>query len=162
VYEISHGAEAIKLPFAAIFTYLQVSNSPSWLLKMDATDINIEKEAQNALDNSNCSQQSYHARRSLSSSRSSTPSIIAINTNRTGQPNGTLKELEFIRRAATHRSQHLGTVGRNTNAKEGCQLPPFGDVKDYPPSLPGRELYVVEFDGKDDPLHGTHWSTGKK
>jgi len=88
--------------------------------------------------------------------------MAPINTNRTGQENDTLKEAEFIRRVATHRSRHLGIVGSITNGKQCCRLLYSGDWKNYPPNLPGRELYVVEFDGKGDLLYGKNWSTGKK
>jgi DHA1 family multidrug resistance protein-like MFS transporter len=41
-------------------------------------------------------------------------------------------------------------------------LPPFGANKPYPPPLPAREEYVVEFEDEDDPLHGQNWPMKKK
>jgi DHA1 family multidrug resistance protein-like MFS transporter len=41
-------------------------------------------------------------------------------------------------------------------------LPEFGGGKPYPPPLPEREEYVVEYDGKDDPLHPQNWLFNKK
>ena len=80
------------------------------------------------------------------------------------------KRPEFIHRVTTHHIQHQATVGSSPyplgeppqDDLETIILPPFGAGKTYPPDLPGRELYVVEFDGKDDPLHGVNWPAGKK
>lgn len=41
-------------------------------------------------------------------------------------------------------------------------LPAFGAGKPYPPPLPEREAYVVEFNGPDDPLHAQNWPLKKK
>lgn len=41
-------------------------------------------------------------------------------------------------------------------------LPGFGDGKEYPPMLPESDLYVVEFDGPNDPLHAQNWPLRKK
>lgn len=65
-----------------------------------------------------------------------------------------------MHRTATHRLQHIQTVGASEKVKsraESRPLPEFGGGKPYPPSLPEREEYVVEFDGKDDPLHPQNW-----
>lgn len=66
-------------------------------------------------------------------------------------------ELE-MGRFQTARSQHSGTVGvsrigtwRSRDSK--LPLPNFGGGKPFPPLLPDQEQYVVEFDGRDDPLH---------
>jgi len=80
------------------------------------------------------------------------------------------KRPEFVHRVTTHKIQHQATVGSSpfplaespSDDSETIVLPPFGAGKMYPPDLPGRELYVVEFDGKDDPLHGVNWPTRKK
>jgi len=68
---------------------------------------------------------------------------------------------DYLTRLATHRSQYLGTVGSSACARNEKRQP-FGNGKEYPPQLPGRDLYVVEFDGKDDPLHGMNWALGRK
>ncbi|KKY22758.1 putative mfs multidrug [Phaeomoniella chlamydospora] len=38
----------------------------------------------------------------------------------------------------------------------------MGGGKPYPPPLPERDEYVVEFDGHDDPLHPQNWKLTKK
>jgi DHA1 family multidrug resistance protein-like MFS transporter len=38
----------------------------------------------------------------------------------------------------------------------------MGANKPYPPPLPDREEYVVEFMGVDDPLHAQNWPMKKK
>ncbi|MCJ1475355.1 hypothetical protein MMC13_004017 [Lambiella insularis] len=68
-----------------------------------------------------------------------------------------------LSRIHTQRSQHLGTVGRTLTSRESRKpLPKFGGGKSYPPPLPEREEYVVEFDGPDDPLHPQNWPLRKK
>ncbi|KAL8704901.1 MAG: hypothetical protein Q9201_001969 [Fulgogasparrea decipioides] len=68
-----------------------------------------------------------------------------------------------LSRIETHRSQHSGTVGRSLKSRESKKpLPNFGGGKEYPPQLPEREEYVVEFDGPDDPLHPQNWPIRKK
>lgn len=73
---------------------------------------------------------------------------------------------EAVRRIETHRSQHQITVGqsvtRRTITKSEKPLPLLGAGKPYPPPLPDREEYVVEYDGVDDPLHAQNWPMGKK
>lgn len=79
---------------------------------------------------------------------------------------------EAIRRIETHRSQHRSTVGTEdvpsrltrtiTRRKTEKPLPSLGAGKPFPPLLPDREEYVVEFDGVDDPLHAQNWPTKKK
>lgn len=66
-------------------------------------------------------------------------------------------------RTQTHKLQHTQTVGASMRTKtESMPLPEFGGGKPYPPPLPAREEYVVEFDGKDDPLHPQNWPTKRK
>ncbi|KAL8905594.1 MAG: hypothetical protein Q9207_002544 [Kuettlingeria erythrocarpa] len=68
-----------------------------------------------------------------------------------------------LSRIETHRSQHSNTVGRSLRSRESRKpLPNFGGGKEYPPPLPEREEYVVEFDGPDDPLHPQNWTIKKK
>ena len=64
-------------------------------------------------------------------------------------------------RINTHRSQHFGTVASTTSRKKK-DLPNFGGGKSYPPALPAKEEYVVEFDGQDDPSHAQNWPFKKK
>jgi MFS transporter, DHA1 family, multidrug resistance protein len=67
-------------------------------------------------------------------------------------------------RTETHRLQHSQTVGAHpTKSRASTKpLPEFGGGKPYPPPLPEREEYVVEYDGKDDPLHPQNWHFNKK
>lgn len=81
---------------------------------------------------------------------------------------------EAILRIETHRSQHQQTVGARTapstsritttlsRRKTEKPLPRLGAGKPYPPLLPDREEYVVEYDGVDDPLHAQNWPMKKK
>lgn len=66
-------------------------------------------------------------------------------------------------RTETHRLQQIQTVGASLKSKPDSKpLPEFGGGKPYPPMLPAQEDYVVEFDGKDDPLHPQNWPFLKK
>lgn len=67
-------------------------------------------------------------------------------------------------RTETHRLQQVQTVGAGTlrSRKTEKPLPEFGGGKPYPPPLPEREEYVVEYDGKDDPLHPQNWPMKRK
>ncbi|KAI9924030.1 hypothetical protein MW887_007488 [Aspergillus wentii] len=65
-------------------------------------------------------------------------------------------------RIATQRSQHSATVGALKTRASKKPLPEFGAGKPYPPLLPEKEEYVVEFAGPNDPLHPQNWSTKKK
>ncbi|KAF2401124.1 major facilitator superfamily [Trichodelitschia bisporula] len=67
-------------------------------------------------------------------------------------------------RIQTERSQHSATVGARgiRSRRSNKPLPLFGGNKPYPPNLPEREQYVVEFDGADDPLHAQNWPIRKK
>ncbi|KAI2476867.1 ProP Permease major facilitator superfamily [Pyrenophora tritici-repentis] len=84
----------------------------------------------------------------------------------------TERDPEALRRIETHRSQHAGTVGASrvdsrlsrtlTRRRTEKPLPNLGAGKPFPPPLPDREEYVVEFDGADDPLHAQNWPMKKK
>ncbi|KAF2871686.1 major facilitator superfamily domain-containing protein [Massariosphaeria phaeospora] len=79
---------------------------------------------------------------------------------------------EAIRRIETHRSQQAQTVGTSafpsrlltniSRRRSQKPLPSLGAGKPYPPLLPDREEYVVEYDGADDPLHAQNWPMNKK
>lgn len=99
------------------------------------------------------------------SSLTSSPSVIREEMGMSRIQTG--RDLERhpteLSRIDTHRSQHSGTVGRSLRSRESKKpLPNFGGGKDYPPLLPEREEYVVEFDGPDDPLHPQNWPLKKK
>jgi DHA1 family multidrug resistance protein-like MFS transporter len=70
-----------------------------------------------------------------------------------------------LSRIQTAKSQHAGTIGRvfTTRSREAkTPLPEMGLGKPYPPQLPEKEDYVVEFCGPDDPLHAQNWPMRKK
>ncbi|KAI9734851.1 MAG: hypothetical protein M1834_001930 [Cirrosporium novae-zelandiae] len=68
-----------------------------------------------------------------------------------------------LSRIATQRSQQAETVGRSLRSRVSTKpLPNFGAGKPYPPPLPSKEEYVVEFDGPGDPLHPFNWPFWKK
>lgn len=136
---------------------------------MDKAPGDLEKDGPDALqpaqgeDASETPSLSYSPSRSLSiSSSSSAPEQIP-----TMERIQTYHELErhptALSRIATHRTQHSETVGAALKPKVSKKpLPPFGAGKSYPPPLPPREEYVVEFDGPDDPLHPQNWPRMKK
>lgn len=69
-----------------------------------------------------------------------------------------------MHRSETHRLQHSLTVGASSTKTGRSQksLPNFGGGKPYPPDLPEQDEYVVEYDGKDDPLHPQNWPMARK
>lgn len=72
-----------------------------------------------------------------------------------------------LSRIQTGRNQHNGTIGasllsRTVTRHSKTPMPPFGGGKAFPPPLPAREEYVVEFDGPKDPMHAQNWPFSKK
>ena len=68
-----------------------------------------------------------------------------------------------LSRIETQRYQHALTVGEGLKHRPSrAPLPPFGGGKPYPPPLPAREEYVVEFDGAEDPMYPQNWPTWTK
>ncbi|KAK0875385.1 hypothetical protein LTR87_010783 [Friedmanniomyces endolithicus] len=70
-------------------------------------------------------------------------------------------------RIQTGRSQHTQTISASIRSRTITRhskrpLPDFGAGKPYPPALPEREEYVVEFTGADDLLHAQNWPLKKK
>jgi DHA1 family multidrug resistance protein-like MFS transporter len=106
---------------------------------------------------------------SVSSASSSAPSraleeigMQRAPTARDGQTDMERTET-VMSRIQTQRSQHSGTVGATLRSRQSRKpLPAMGADKPYPPGLPEREAYVVEFDGADDPMHAQNWPTRKK
>jgi DHA1 family multidrug resistance protein-like MFS transporter len=73
------------------------------------------------------------------------------------------RHVTSLSRIQTGRSLQSATVGKSIKSrKDSRPLPNFGADKPYPPPLPEREEYVVEFDGADDPLHPQNWPMKKK
>lgn len=68
-----------------------------------------------------------------------------------------------LSRTETQRAQHALTVGESLRSRPSrVPLPAFGGDKPYPPPLPAREDYVVDFDGPNDPLYPLNWPVKKK
>ena len=99
---------------------------------------------------------------SESSSSSAAPTNTALSQVST-RPDCLERNPTALSRIATQRSQHGSTVGRSLKSKvDTTPLPEFGAGKEYPPLLPDREEYVVEFEDYDDPLHPHNWPLRKK
>jgi DHA1 family multidrug resistance protein-like MFS transporter len=112
----------------------------------------IERVASNISTSTSSSHGSQSRSRPTAAGMSRTPTQHDLERNPT-----------MLSRIETARSQHSGTVGRSlTSRKSKKPLPAFGAGKPYPPPLPNREDYVVEFDGPDDPLHAQNWPLKKK
>lgn len=60
------------------------------------------------------------------------------------------------------RTTHQSTVGSTTGPEPREKWLAFGGGKDYPPTLPDPEKYVVEFSEQDDPMHPHNWALSKK
>jgi DHA1 family multidrug resistance protein-like MFS transporter len=102
-----------------------------------------------------------------SSSSSSSSDIEHDAMSRVATQRDNVVDLErhetVLSRIHTQRSQHSATVGASLKSRSSRKpLPAFGAGKPYPPALPERESYVVEFDGPDDPLHAQNWPLKKK
>lgn len=96
-----------------------------------------------------------------SSERSITHEEISL--NRVPTQRDLERQTTVLSRIQTARSQHSATVGKSLRSRDSRRpLPNFGAGKPYPPPLPEREEYVVEFDGPDDPLHAQNWPIKKK
>lgn len=111
-----------------------------------------------------------------SSSSSSSSSGISIQREEIGisripterdDAAGLERHATALSRIQTGRSQQNFTVGgglrsRTTTRESKKPLPAFGGGKQYPPMLPARDEYVVEFDGPEDPLHAQNWPLMRK
>lgn len=115
---------------------------------------------------------SNEVERVLSASSDSTSSSEAATSRRPLSMSRipTSNELERhpteLSRIHTALSQHESTVGRShsrgVKRRDSKPLPKFGAGKPFPPDLPNREAYVVEFEGPDDPYHAQNWPLKKK
>lgn len=98
----------------------------------------------------------------ISSSSSEASQNVPV-MNRIQTSNDLERHPTALSRIATQRTQHSATVGSTLRSRVSKKpLPSFGAGKPYPPPLPSKEEYVVEFDGPDDPLHPQNWPTKKK
>lgn len=139
---------------------------------MDIVDRDLEKAEEDAREGSRPPGQRHDAIHGVSSSSRSTASVSSssesvvreeMNLSRLNTQVDLERHPTAISRIETHRSQHSATVGRSPSSRVSRRpLPRFGGGKEYPPLLPDREEYVVEFDGHDDPLHPQNWPSLKK
>lgn len=108
-----------------------------------------------------------------SAPRARRPTVSSTATSGILYRHPTERNPEAISRIETHRSQHAGTVGARSTAPSRLTqtlsrrrterpLLEMGAGKPFPPPLPDREEYVVEFLGVDDPLHAQNWPMKKK
>ncbi|KAL4963195.1 MFS transporter [Aspergillus stella-maris] len=88
--------------------------------------------------------------------------MVRTQTAQTHPGYGLERHPTALSRIATQRTQHSATVGTLRTRTSRKPLPEFGAGKPYPPPLPEREEYVVEFAGPDDPMHPQNWPTRKK
>lgn len=80
-----------------------------------------------------------------------------------GIPGDMQRNETAMSRIQTHRTLQSVTVGTSvTSRKSKKPLPSMGHGKAFPPALPEREEYVVEFDGADDPMHAQNWPFKRK
>lgn len=90
---------------------------------------------------------------------------LAMNRAETQTDNltGLERNATAMSRIETQRTQHSHTIGATvTSRKSKKPVPKMGGEKPYPPPLPDREEYVVEFDGEHDPMHAQNWPMKKK
>ncbi|KAH8168939.1 major facilitator superfamily protein [Sarocladium implicatum] len=95
------------------------------------------------------------------------PGTASRNMSRISTQNDLERHPTELSRIATARSQHTQTVGGHLRSRTNSRasrrpMPNFGAGKPFPPPLPEREEYVVEFDGPEDPLHAQNWPLRKK
>ncbi|KAK9367946.1 major facilitator superfamily domain-containing protein [Lipomyces kononenkoae] len=70
---------------------------------------------------------------------------------------------QVLERVRSDRYIAKETMGADDSDRLGLSsLPPFGGGRPYPPMLPAREQYIVEYNGPDDPYHPLNWSALKK
>ena len=122
-----------------------------------------KSSAQNATSESTEKIERRETASSTSSGSSASVVLEEMNISRAQTQRDLERHPTELSRIETQRTQHSGTVGRTLTSRKSKQpLPPFGGGKDYPPTLPAKEDYVVEFDGPDDPLHPQNWPMKKK
>ncbi|KAG6036631.1 hypothetical protein E4U41_005600 [Claviceps citrina] len=143
---------------------------------MDIVDRELVDAERAALENHYQRRASDEIERVLSSSTTSTTSSLhngagagvrRSNMSRVPTQSDLERHPTELSRIATARSQHSNTVGGGLRSRTASRasrkpLPAFGAGKPYPPALPEREEYVVEFDGPHDPLCSQNWPMRKK
>lgn len=131
---------------------------------LETTSSSEKKDLQEEIERT---QTASSAASSLSSSSDASVAERDAGMSRMPTQRDDMMELErhatALSRIHTQRSQHSQTVGANLRSRTSRRpLPSFGAGKPFPPPLPDREEYVVEFDGHDDPLHAQNWPMKKK
>ncbi|KAK0386878.1 hypothetical protein NLU13_5191 [Sarocladium strictum] len=144
---------------------------------MDIVDRDLAEAARGASPDRYESRASNEIERVLTASSTSTSSSIhnrtrasslaSRNMSRVSTQNDLERHPTVLSRIATARSQHVQTVGSGVRSRTNSRasrrpMPNFGAGKPFPPPLPDREEYVVEFDGPDDPMHAQNWPLRKK
>jgi DHA1 family multidrug resistance protein-like MFS transporter len=130
---------------------------------MDIVDRDLERaETQASREWSREASRERQRRGSQSSSSTSSSSSIDSEVAR-ATTNDLSQHPTHVERVHTHRLQHSHTVGASITSRVSKKpLPEFGAGKPYPPPLPEREEYVVEFSGPDDPMHPQNWPNKRK
>lgn len=138
------------------------SDSPD----LEKTASNTRHAANESIDSSTSLSESPASSETSSifaSSQDAVDYMYRVQTAQSQRGSGLGRHPTALSRIATQRSQHSATVGAGIKPRVSRKpLPAFGAGKPYPPPLPAKEEYVVEFSGPDDPLHPQNWSIGKK
>jgi MFS transporter, DHA1 family, multidrug resistance protein len=139
---------------------------------MDTVDRDIEKAERDASAPHNHPPQFQSVTRTSTAGSSSSSSSSSFASNASGrmsrmptQGDTLERNATVLSRIQTARSQQVATVGRRLGVKskeDDTPLPVMGAGKEYPPLLPEREEYVVEFDGEHDERHAQNWPMRKK
>lgn len=140
---------------------------------VNAPEMDLEKGEDDAPNDDNPEESQVHRASSSPSYRTSASDgtsdtyndvdcLSRTQTIQTRPSDGLERHPTALSRIATARSQHTATVGAIRTRSLKKPLPDFGAGKPYPPALPAREEYVVEFAGPFDSLHPQNWPTRKK
>lgn len=141
---------------------------------MDPIDKELQQAERDAVPHDSEEKPANELQRSSSSASASTGSSSSVDYNpqfHRLQSRNTELDLERHRtsvsrelsRIETQRLQHSFTVGESiTSRPSKTPLPAFGAGKPYPPQLPNRDDYVVEFDGPEDPMYPQNWPLKRK
>ncbi|KAK4508658.1 hypothetical protein PRZ48_002397 [Zasmidium cellare] len=123
---------------------------------MDAVDRDLEAaewDAQKEIDSESPGAETLHEEGQQTANGRPVANLVKSRT--------TGSQYNHLNRTATRRLQHQHTVGSHREAVSREDWPTFGDGRPVPPAI-DNESYVVEFDGKDDPMHPFNWAARKK
>jgi DHA1 family multidrug resistance protein-like MFS transporter len=74
--------------------------------------------------------------------------------------------MQLIRRTTTQTSNEEDVISRiltgGSRKKDNTPLPKMGGGREYPPDLPDRDAWRVDFDGPDDPIFPHNWAIKRK